>query len=308
MDHVVEVRTEGGKFKSLSDFARRVDPRQVNKRALENLARAGAFDSLHPNRAEIIAGADVLNAQAQSAAAERASLQANLFGEQVEAARPRLPKRDRWSETEQLDEERAAVGFYLSGHPLESMMEVLRRKRTTLFTDAMAQVEAGMEAFRMAGVVRRRQERASARSGDKFAFVTLSDPTGEYEVLFPPESLRRCREALEPGKAVVIKVRAKASDGDVRFFGDEAEPLERAIAGATAGLRVHLSPGSADMEGLRRRLRPAEGANAGGDIILVAGVGDGREVELKLPGRFSLDPAVRGALKTAPGVAFLEEV
>jgi len=308
MEHLVAVREAGGRFADLSDFVHRVDPRQVNKRALENLARAGAFDSLHPNRAEIIAGADVLNAQAQSAAAERASLQANLFGEQVEAARLRLPKRDRWSETEQLDEERAAVGFYLSGHPLESMMEVLRRKRVTLFTDALSQVEAGMEAFRMAGVVRRRQERASARSGDKFAFVTLSDPTGEYEVLFPPESLRRCREALEPGKAVVIRVRGKASDGDVRFFGDEAEPLERAIAGATAGLRVHLSPATADMEGLRRRLRPAEAASAGGEIILVAGVGDGREVELKLPGRFSLDPAVRGALKTAPGVAFLEEV
>jgi DNA polymerase-3 subunit alpha len=308
MEHLVAVREAGGRFADLHDFVQRVDPRQVNKRALENLARAGAFDSLHPNRAEIIAAADMLNAQAQSAAAERASLQANLFGEHVEAARPRLPKRDRWSETEQLDEERAAVGFYLSGHPLESMMEVLRRKRTTLFADALAQVEAGMEAFRMAGVVRRRQERASARSGDKFAFVTLSDPTGEYEVLFPPESLRRCREALEPGKAVVIKVRAKASDGDVRFFGDEAEPLERAIAGATAGLRVHLSPSSADMEGLRRRLRPAGAAGAGGEIILVAGVGDGREVELKLPGRFSLDPAVRGALKTAPGVAFLEEV
>ena len=308
MEHLVAVREAGGRFSDLHDFVERVDPRLVNKRALENLARAGAFDSLHPNRAEIIAGADVLNAQAQSAAAERASLQANLFGEQVEAARLRLPKRDRWSETDQLDEERAAVGFYLSGHPLESMMEVLRRKRTTMFTDALSQVEAGMEAFRMAGVVRRRQERASAKSGDKFAFVTLSDPTGEYEVLFPPESLRRCREALEPGKAVVIKVRAKASDGDVRFFGDEAEPLERAIAGATAGLRVHLSAATADMEGLRRRLRPAEAGGAGGEIILIAGVGEGREVELKLPGRFSLDPAVRGALKTAPGVAFLEEV
>jgi DNA polymerase III subunit alpha len=308
MQHLVDVREAGGRFSDLHDFAQRVDPRLVNKRAIENLAKAGAFDSLHPNRAEILAAADGLHAQAQSAAAERASLQANLFGEQVEAARPKLAKRDPWSETEQLDEERAAVGFYLSGHPLESMMEVLRRKRVTVFTDAMAQVEAGMEAFRMAGVVRRRQERASARSGDKFAFVTLSDPTGEYEVLFPPESLRRCREALEPGRSVVIKVRAKAADGDVRFFGDEAEPLERAVDGATAGLRVHVSPAAADMEGLRRRLRAADGPNGGGEIILVCGVTGGREVELKLPGRFSLDPAVRGALKTAPGVSFLEEV
>ena len=65
----------------------------------------------------------------------------------------------------------------------------------------------------MAGIVRRKQERASARDGDKFAFVALSDPTGEYEVLFPPESLRRRREALEPGRAVCIKVRAKATTG-----------------------------------------------------------------------------------------------
>ncbi len=306
MEHLVAVREAGGRFADLYDFVQRVDPRHVNKRALENLARAGAFDSLHPNRAEVVAAADILIAHAQSAAAERASSQANLFGEAPEAARPRLPKREPWSETEQLDEERAAVGFYLSGHPLESMLEVLRRKRVSLFTEVMAQVEQGLEAFRMAGVVRRRQERASARSGDRFAFVTLSDPTGEYEVLFPPEQLRRCREALEVGGSVVVKVRAKAADGDVRFFGDEAEPLERAVAGATAGLRVHVSPELADMEALKKRLRPAE--REGGEVILVAGTGDGREIELRLPGRFSLNPAVRGALKTAPGVAYLEEV
>src|SRR5271163_4465589 len=122
------------------------------------------------------------------------------------------------------------------------MIELLRRRRTTLCAEAAALAESGMEAFLMAGVVRRRQERASARSGEKFAFVSLSDPTGEYEVMFPPESLRRCRDALEPGKAVVIKVRAKASEGEVRFFGDAAEPLDTAIASLAANLRVHLSP------------------------------------------------------------------
>jgi DNA polymerase III subunit alpha len=156
--------------------------------------------------------------------------------------------------------------------------------------------------------VRRRQERSSAKSGDKFAFVTLSDPTGEYEVLFPPESLRRCRDALEPGKAVSIKVRAKSSDGEVRFFGDEAEPLDRVVEDATAALRVHLAPGAADMNSLRQRLKGAVAAGRGGEVILVAGLGDGREVELKLPGKFALDAALRGALKTAPGVSFLEEV
>ncbi|MDR3507756.1 MAG: DNA polymerase III subunit alpha, partial [Caulobacteraceae bacterium] len=309
MKHLVAVREEGGRFRDLFDFVERVDPRQVNKRALENLARAGAFDSLHPNRAQILANADALLAYSQSVAAERASSQATLFGgEQAEAGRPRLSKRDPWTQSEQLDEELAAVGFYLTGHPLENMLDALRRRRSTLLSDAVIQAEAGAEAFRMAGVVRRRQERASARSGDKFAFVTLSDPTGEFEVLFPPESLRRCRDALEPGKSVLVKVRAKSTDGEVRFFGDDAEPLDKAMEGVVASLRVHLSAGTTDLDSLRRRLPVATGPGPSGEIVLVAGLGAGREVELKLPGRFLMDSAVRGALKTAPGVMFLEEV
>ena len=311
MKHLVSVRESGGRFQDLFDFIERVDPRQVNKRALENLARAGAFDSLHPNRAQIVAAADALMAYGQSMAAERASSQTSLFGgEQVEAGRPRLVSREPWTQSEQLDEELAAVGFYLTGHPLEGMIEVLRRRRTTLLTDVLVQAEAGAEAFRMAGVVRRRQERASARSGEKFAFVTLSDPTGEFEVLFPPESLRRCREALEPGRSVSIRVRAKASDGEVRFFGDDAEPLDKAIENISASLRVYLSSASADMEALRKRLQPVGGggpSGPSGDVVLIAGMTAGREVEIKLPGRYMLDAAVRGALKTAPGVSYLEE-
>jgi DNA polymerase-3 subunit alpha len=157
----------------------------------------------------------------------------------------------------------------------------------------------------MAGVVRRRQERAAAGSGEKFAFVSLSDPTGEYEVLFPPEALRKHRDVLEPGAHIMIKVRVKNSEGDVRFFGDEAEPLDRAIETIPASLRVHISTAAADAQALRQRLRAA--VSGGGDVVLVAGFAGGREVELKLPGRFVLDAAARGALKTAPGVTFLED-
>jgi len=307
MAHVAEVREIGGRFADIFDFLERIDPRAVNKRALENLARAGAFDAIHPNRAQIVAAADSLIAYAQSVAADRASAQESLFGEQAEAARPRLPKTEPWNPVEKLDAELAAVGFYLSGHPLGDMVEVLRRHRATLFIDALAAAAAGAEAFRMAGMVRRRQERSSSTSsGGKFAFVSLSDPTGEYEVLFPPETLRRCRDVLEPGRAVVLKVRAKAADGEVRFFGDDAQPLERAIEQVAAGLRIHLSPAVAELDVLKKRLQPSQ--SGGGEVIFVAAFAGGREVEMKLPGRYQLDPALRGALKIAPGVAFLEDV
>ena len=306
MTHLVEVREAGGRFSDVFDLLERIDPRQVNKRALESLARAGAFDSIHPNRAQLVAAADSLIAYAQSVAADRVSAQESLFGQQADASRPRLTKTERWDPARQLDEELAAVGFYLSGHPLGDMVEILRRHRTTFFVDAVAAAtNAGAQAFRMVGVVRRRQERSSARSDGKFAFVTLSDPTGEYEVLFQPETLRKCRDLLEPGRSIVLRVRAKASDGEVRFFADDAEPMERAIEKVAAGLRIHLSPAVTELDVLKSRLQPSQ---KGGPIIFVAAFAGAREVEMRLPGRYQVDMATRGALKIAPGVAYLEDV
>ncbi len=308
MQHVAEVRREGGPFRDIFDFVERVDPKHVNKRTFETLARAGAFDSIHANRAQLVAAADTLIAYAQSMAADRASAQASLFGgDQAGVGRPRLPRAEMWTPSERLDEELSAVGFYLSGHPLEDMVPALRRRRTELLSDVIPRAEAGAEVFRMAGIVRRKQERASQSSGEKFAFVSLSDPSGEYEVLFPPESLRRCRDLLEPGRAVSVKVRARARDGEVRFFGDDAEPVEKVVENAVAGLRVHVAPRSAEIEALKRRLETAANAR-GGEVVLTAPVGEGREGEVKLPGRFTLDAAVRGALKTAPGVLFIEDL
>jgi len=104
----------------------------------------------------------------------------------------------------------------------------------------------------------------------------------------------------------VIRVRANAGDGEVRFFGDEAEPIATAVEKAQTSLRVHLSSRSAEIEALKARLENA-GSQRGGEILLVAQIEGGREVELKLPGRYRLDAALRGALKSAPGVLMLED-
>jgi DNA polymerase III subunit alpha len=306
MQHVADVRREGGPFRDIFDFVERVDPKQVNRRTFETLVRAGAFDSIHPNRAELLASAETLVGHGQALANDRAEGKVSLFGDDLAGGhRPRLARAEPWTPVQRLDEELAAVGFYLSGHPLEDMIEPLRRRRTDLLTDAVAKAEAGAEALRMAGVVRRKQERPG-RTGDKFAFVTFSDPTGEYEVMFPPEALRKCRDLLEPGKAVAIKVRAKCSDGEVRFFGDDVEPVEKAVENVVAGLRVYIDPAVAEIEALKKRLGASKGR--GGEVLLAARLGGAREVEVKLPGRFALDGAVRGAIKTAPGVVFVEEL
>ena len=308
MKHLVEVRETGGRFTDIFDFLERVDPRSVNKRALENLARAGAFDSFHSNRRQLVEQADTLMAYCQSVAAERASSQVSLFGgDQAGAARPRLKPVEPWVGPEKLDQELAAVGFYLSGHPLEDMAPALKRKRVTFVAEATALAESGHEAFLMAGVVRRRQERASAKSGEKFAFVTFSDPTGEFECLFPPEQLRKCREVLEVGASIMVRVRAKSADGEVRFFGDDASRLDKLIDDGALGLRIHVSARGVDPAALRSRLDRAKSEGKGGEVSLVASLDGRREVELKLPGRYRLDGALRGALKSAPGVVLLED-
>ena len=304
MRHVVAMREAGGPFRDLIDFAERIDPRFVNKRAFETLGRAGAFDSLEPNRAAVVAAAEVLFAHAQALTAERLEGQHNLFGE-AGAGRPRLPLAAVWSASDQLDEELAAVGFYLTGHPLEAHMEALRRRRVTLFAEASAQAAEGKDAFRMAGVVRRRQERVGAR-GDRFAFVTLSDPSGEYDVMFQPEALRACREVLEPGASVLLKVRAKSQGGEVRLYGDEAEPITAALKDVVTNLRLHLSPHATDVGAILGRLSPARSDN-GGELTVVARLDGGREVEVVLKGRFRLDGPMKAALKSAPGVALLED-
>lgn len=103
-----------------------------------------------------------------------------------------------------------------------------------------------------------------------------------------------------------IRVRCKASEGEVRFFGESVEPVEKTVENVTAGLRVHIAPQSAEIEAIKKRLGVSNGR--GGEIVLTAQLGGGREVELKLPGRFTLDGAVRGAIKTAPGVVFVEDL
>ncbi|HEY0052309.1 MAG TPA: OB-fold nucleic acid binding domain-containing protein, partial [Caulobacteraceae bacterium] len=290
------------------DFMNRVDPKCVNKRALEGLARAGAFDRIHPNRRQIVEQADVLMAYAQASAEQRGSNQLMMFGGGEDLPPPRLARAEPWIGPERLDEELSAVGFYLSGHPLEDMIDVLKRRRVSLMVEATTLAEAaGDTAFRMAGVVRRRQERASARTGEKFAFVTFSDPTGEFEVLFPPEQLRKCREVLEPGASVLLKIRAKCADGEVRFFGDDAEPIDAAVSQASNGLRVLVSPRTAEVEALKSRLLRAAADRGGGEVALIAMLDGGREVEVRLPGRYKLDASLRGALKAAPGVLMLED-
>jgi len=315
MVHVVETRRAGGPFRDLHDFAERVDPRLVNKRAFENLARAGAFDSLEPDRAAAFAAADTLLALSQRAHEDRSSAQSSLFGGGeggVTLARPDLPEPDPWDPQTRLDEELAAIGFYLSGHPLEDHGEALAGRGVVWHADLRARMDEGASAARLAAVVRRRQERVSKRSGERFAFVALSDPTGEFEALCPPKVLREVRDLLEPGSAVFIAARLEDQEEDVRVIIDGVDVLDtERLDPAGAGLRIHVREAAA-LEAVARRIERADArlggaeAVASGAIHLALRLADGARAELRLPGRHAVDGAARAAFKTISGVEAVE--
>jgi len=206
MAHLVAIREQDGPFKDLFDFARRVDTRIINKRALENLARSGAFDCLEPNRARSLAAAGILQSIGSRSQQERESAQNSLFGDvEIDMAEPDLPDAAPWNNLERLDHELMAVGFYLSGHPLDSYETELKNRGAIRAADIEAAYDRGNTAQRLAGVVRKRQERMS-KAGKRFAYVSLSDMSGDYEIFVGEELLGLNRDILEAGMLIEVTV------------------------------------------------------------------------------------------------------
>lgn len=301
MRGLVEEREANGPFADIWDFAERVDPRALNKRAVENLIRAGGFDSLSANRAQLLEAADLLLRFAQHQSEEKNSSQASLFGggDAVSAPRPQLPAVAPWNNTELLAQEFDAVGFYLSAHPLDDYAAMLKKDRVVTQAELPRRVAGGGSHFRIAGTVLRKQERKNSRN-NPYAFVQLSDQTGMYEITVFSEELSAKRDLLEPGRSLIMHVDARLDGDSVRLTAREIEDIEAASLRAAAGLRVFLNDEGplADLSALLEQQRKGRA-----QIALMLSLGDIRkDVEIMLPGGFALTPRTRGAIKAIPGV------
>ncbi|MEO1252600.1 MAG: DNA polymerase III subunit alpha [Pseudomonadota bacterium] len=311
MGLIAEERAQNGPFTDLFDFAERVDLKAVGKRAVENLARAGAFDGLAASRAQTAAAADLLIRYSAQAAEERASDQGALFAIDTAPAldKPRLPIVEEATAQERLDEERAAIGFYFSGHPLDDYEKELARLKVVRSSDVAERMGAGASAFKMAGVVRVVRMRRS-KSGRPFAWVELSDAASDYEVTVFSEVINAARDLLEPGALVLADVAAEDRDGegDIRFTCNALRNLNIAAASTASQLRISVTSERA-LDAVRRRLAAVKPAspNERGDVVIALRVGEqGRDVEITLPEPAACTPAMRGALKGVDGVADVE--
>ncbi len=306
VEAIVTARSERP-FADLADFAARINPRAVNKRVLESLAAAGAFDALEGNRARVFAAVDVMLAAAQRAHDAVTMGQSELFGGPSTRTPLALAATEPWLPAERLQKEFDAIGFFLSGHPLDDYALALKRMRVQSWAEFARAVKAGASAGRVAGTVVARTERRT-RTGSKMGIIGLSDPSGHYETVIFSEGLAQFRDLLEAGSAVLLTLSAELQGEDVRARIQAVEPLDQAAAKLSKGLRVFLRD-QAPLESVAKRLDgtqvgPARSAQdkPDGEVSMVLMLDQGTEVEVKLPGRFKVSPQIAGAIKAIPGV------
>jgi DNA polymerase-3 subunit alpha len=263
---------------------------------LESLAAAGAFDDLERDRARAFAAVDAVLAAAQRAHEAATLGQSELFSGPSAREPLAIPTSQPWLSAERLQREYDAIGFFLTGHPLDEYAPLLRGLSVQSWADFSRSVKAGVTAGRVAATVVSRTERRT-KTGNKMGIIGLSDPSGHYEAVIFAEGLQQFRDLLEPGTAVLLVLTAEAQGDDVRARIQSAEPLDQAAAKMQKGMRVFVRD-QAPIEGLAKRLD-----NRGdGEVSVVLMLKEGSEVEVRLPGRFKVSPQIASAIKAVPGV------
>ena len=303
MESVVAARGDRP-FADLADFATRVDPKALNKAQIEQLARAGAFDRLEPNRARITAGAEFLIRRAQAEAEGRQSGQISFFSDAAAPEPLRLPDIPAWPPLEQLGFEAEAVGFHLTAHPLDAYAGALRRLKVTPSGQIEACAKAGILRVKLAGAVIGRKERVT-RTGNRMAWVQLSDATGSFEVTLFSEVLNARRDLLEEGGMLLVTTDLRRDGEALRVTAVEVEPLDRAASRAGGGLRVFVEKEEA-LPGLRSLLEREGGGR--GRIVLTPRLAPGASLDIALPGGFNVTPRLAQAVKMIAGVAEVAEL
>ncbi len=299
-------------FVTLFDFARRVDLKRVGKRPMEMLARSGAFDQLDPNRRRVFDSLDALVNYSAAIHDQRNSSQVSLFGEAGDdLPEPRLSPVEDWLPNERLAEEHKAVGFYLSGHPLDDYMAPLKRQGVMTLAEVAEAAERAPHVAKMAGAISGRQERKSAR-GNRFAFVQLSDPTGLYEVTVFSDTLEAARDHLETGANVVLTVEATMESEQLKLLARGITPIDAVAAGgAGMGLKVFVDEEAAifSVKSLLDRIADGKTVRSRGPLTFcVFDRASGAEYDITPGTEFALNPQIKGAIKSLGGVVAVEDM
>ncbi len=310
MESLLAERNANGPFKNLEDFLKRMDAKTLNKKQFENLVAAGALDSIHPNRAQLFEGAESLVHYAAALAEERKSAQNSLFAMEETASTDlvahHLPQISEWSPLDKLAHEFGAIGFYLSAHPLDSKLAQLERMRIISYSEIEQKLsDRPMLRVQLAGVLLRKSEKISQKNGNKFAFLTLSDTSGVYEVLLFSEILSRSREFLEVGKSILLSADAEYKDDSLRLTVQDVKPLDDILIDKVHEVILTLNHSEA-VENLKILLSKA-GEGKSYFTIHIESPAVQKMVKLRLPNAYHFTPELRDDLYKLGGLRTLQE-
>jgi DNA polymerase-3 subunit alpha len=308
MEALVEDRAMNGPFASLEDFAARIDPRLLNRRQLESLAGAGAFDALKPERAAVSAAAETILAHAASAHEQRETGQAGLFGvNSAEAAPIRLPRDASWTLAQRMAAEREAFGFYFSAHPVDSAKHLLAAHKVKTFAELVDVriAEGERVSATMAGLVEDTRWRTSAR-GRRYMMATLSDPSGQFvATAFEDDATVALEAAAKAGQCGLLTVELDRRSGDEtpRVTVKRVQPLSELARRTRLQLVVH-APDRAAIERIVGELAGARGGN--GKVTLTVPLANGGEAEIVAGRDFALDADMAARIERIAGEGRVE--
>ena len=313
MQLIVDAREKSvsKKFSDIFEFSRLVEMKKIGKRPLEMLVRAGAFDQLNSNRSVLLKSLDSLVLYSAAIHDQRVSDQSSLFGEAGEdLLEPKLKELDSWLASEKLVEEHRAIGFYLSGHPLDDYKSSLKRNGVTTLAELRTLVKNGPVIAKVAGTISGRQDRKSAR-GNRFSFVQVSDPTGLFEVTLFSDVLDSSEQYLVAGENVVMSVEATSEAEQLKLLCRAAQPIDTALVDKSKkGLKVFVNSGGtiSSVASLLSRVDKEKSVFGRGEVSLcLVDSGLPGEVELLVGDSFPINPQVNNALREIKGVLSVEE-
>jgi DNA polymerase III subunit alpha len=306
MEAIVAEREANGKFASLEDVFRRAPAGSMNRRQLESLAGAGAFDSLQPNRAMVLANADLLLAVAEEAERSRTSGQEGLFGGEDHAEPSlRLAEAEPWSRTEQMAAERENFGFYFAAHPVEEFRTIASANGARTHASIVATAGEGVSAGRQGAVMAALVEgvnRRKTKKGRDFVAADFSDASGQFSAsCFEEELVESFLRWAADGTCVLLNVELDrpSPDEPPRITVRSARPLAEAGSDVRMVLSLDIDRVEAVQE-LALLLPSGKGGN--GEVIANLRLTGGRSQEVRLGREFALDGELVDRLAMIEGI------
>ncbi len=315
MQLLVEEREKNGEYKSLDDFIKRIDSKILNKRQMERLAAAGAFECLVPKREHMYEAIEMVMGHGARLAEERETGQNSLFGGDDDSGiggLPELPRKLQWDPLEKLSYEFEAVGFFLSAHPLDTKRDQFKRLKIKSYLDLVNIVmQKSSTREKVAGVLIKKQVKVSAKSGNKYAFLQISDPTGVYEAMAFSDTIAAAGNLLEVGRSLLFTIDAEQKEDQMRLLVQDVLPMEENLDQKISEVRLVMSD-TKHIQAISDILAGQDTASGRSNVFICFDINSPetghKHIEMKLPKFYDFTQDIRRALYKIESVQAINEL